>query len=85
MAITLDLVALGAEVRERRQALGLSQRQLAERVGIKQPDVSVIESGQVVSGMLMVARLALALGMQPSRLAAIAYSEAVDESVVDSD
>lgn len=73
--VKLDLVALGAKVRERRKELGMSQRLLAKRVGIKQPDVSVVENGQVVSGLLMVARLAVALGMKPIDLVAVVYGE----------
>lgn len=73
--VKLDLVALGSQVRERRKELGMSQRALAKRVGIKQPDVSVVENGQVVSGLLMIARLAVALGMKPIDLVAVAYGE----------
>jgi len=73
--VTVDLVALGSKVRERRKELGMTQVQLAERMGILQPDVSVIESGQVVSGLLMVARVAVALDMSPVELAAVAYGQ----------
>lgn len=73
--VTVDLVALGSKVRERRKELGMTQVQLAERMGILQPDVSVIESGQVASGLLMVARVAVALDMSPVELAAVAYGQ----------
>lgn len=73
--VTVDLVALGSKVRERRKELGMTQVQLAERMGILQPDVSVIESGQVVSGLLMVARVAVALDMSPVELVAVAYGQ----------
>lgn len=71
--VTVDLIALGAYIRERRKQLGMSQRALAKKMGIFQPDVSVIENGHVESGLLMVARLAVALEMEPSELAAVAY------------
>ncbi len=71
--VLVDLVALGSYIRERRKQLGMSQKALAEKVGIFQPDVSVIETAQVESGLLMVARLAVALEMEPSELVAVAY------------
>lgn len=71
--VLVDLVALGSHVRERRKQLGMSQKALAEKVGIFQPDVSVIETAQVESGLLMVARLAVALEMEPSELVAVAF------------
>lgn len=71
--VLVDLVALGSYIRERRKQLGMSQKALAEKVGIFQPDVSVIETAQVESGLLMVARLAVALEMEPSELVAVAF------------
>jgi predicted transcriptional regulator len=71
--VLVDLVALGSYIRERRKHLGMSQKTLAEKVGIFQPDVSVIETAQVESGLLMVARLAVALEMEPSELVAVAF------------
>jgi transcriptional regulator with XRE-family HTH domain len=73
--VTVDLIALGSYIRERRKELGLSQKALAEKMGIFQPDVSVIENAQVESGLLMVARLAVALEMKPSQLASVAYGK----------
>ena len=37
---------VGALIRERRLAMGLSQRELAERLGVRQNQVSRIETGE---------------------------------------
>ena len=51
----------GARLREMRLKRGLSQQELAERVGIPQPHVSAMESGVKFPNLLTVLRLALAL------------------------
>lgn len=40
-------VRLGMEVRTRREASGLSQRELAELVGTRQPNIARLEAGDV--------------------------------------
>lgn len=42
-------------VREKRKALGLSQQELAEMVGVKQPTIARIENGQNISGLMQFA------------------------------
>jgi len=51
----------GARLREVRLKRGLSQQELAERVGIPQPHVSAMESGVKFPNLLTVLRLAVAL------------------------
>jgi transcriptional regulator with XRE-family HTH domain len=51
----------GARLREVRLNRGLSQQELAERVGIPQPHVSAMESGVKFPNLLTVLRLAAAL------------------------
>jgi transcriptional regulator with XRE-family HTH domain len=51
----------GARLRDVRLKHGLSQQELAERVGIPQPHVSAMESGVKFPNLLTVLRLAAAL------------------------
>jgi ribosome-binding protein aMBF1 (putative translation factor) len=52
---------LGQLVYDRRTALGLSQAELAERCGMKQPQISRIEAGGTVPTIPLLRRLARAL------------------------
>ncbi|HEY9438445.1 MAG TPA: helix-turn-helix transcriptional regulator [Streptomyces sp.] len=52
---------LGQMVYDRRTALGLSQTELAERCGMKQPQISRIEGGGTVPTIPLLRRLARAL------------------------
>ena len=62
--------ALGRAVRELRAARGLTQRQLAEAADTNETGISHIESGRTNPAWGTVARLAAALGVQISELAA---------------
>jgi len=55
---------LGEAVRRRREELGLTQAQLAERAGLKQPAVARFEAGGTMPTIPMLERLAAALGMR---------------------
>jgi transcriptional regulator with XRE-family HTH domain len=55
------LQALGSRVRERREALGLTRQQLAERAGLHFNYVGSIERGQRNVAVINLANLALAL------------------------
>ncbi|MGW9022671.1 helix-turn-helix domain-containing protein [Streptomyces sp. NPDC055722] len=52
---------LGQLVHDRRTTLGLSQAELAERCGMKQPQISRIEGGGTVPTIPLLRRLADAL------------------------
>ena len=54
---------LGEAVRLRREELGLTQLQLAERTGLKQPAVARFEAGGTMPTLPMLERLATALDM----------------------
>jgi len=58
----------GARLREVRLKRGLSQQELAERVGIPQPHVSAMESGVKFPTLLTVLRLAAALDCKVTNL-----------------
>jgi transcriptional regulator with XRE-family HTH domain len=55
---------LAAAVRSRREELGLSQRQLAERAGMTQPGVARFEAGGTTPTIPVLERLARALGLE---------------------
>ena len=54
---------LAATVRLRREELGWSQRQLAERAGMSQPGVARFEAGGTTPTLPLLERLAQALGL----------------------
>ncbi|WP_174555552.1 helix-turn-helix domain-containing protein [Nocardia xishanensis] len=55
---------LGAAVRTRREALGITQAELAERAGLKQPAVARFEAGGTMPTIPMLERYAEALGLR---------------------
>ena len=61
------LMAVGAEIRRRREALGLTQVQLARLAGVTQPTISVIEGGKDTR-LSTVGRLQEALSKQEAHL-----------------
>jgi DNA-binding XRE family transcriptional regulator len=61
---------LGERVRELRQKHGLTQVDLAERLGVPQSRVSEIESGSRVPNLITMLRLAAALDCKPTALLA---------------
>jgi ribosome-binding protein aMBF1 (putative translation factor) len=52
---------IGAAVRERRLALGLSQTELAARAGMTQPALSRLEAGGVIPTIPLLERISIAL------------------------
>ena len=66
-------MSLGQAIRNVRQQAGMSQKELAEAVGIDQSYMSMIESGQRSNpGTRIIARLAQALQVSIDDLAALA-------------
>ena len=61
---------LGDRVRELRQKRGLTQVDLAERLGVPQSRVSEIESGSRVPNLVTMLRLSIALDCKPTALLA---------------
>lgn len=56
----------GVNVREVRQARGLSQEELADEAGIHRTYVSQIERGVINASMTTIDKLAISLGVKPS-------------------
>jgi ribosome-binding protein aMBF1 (putative translation factor) len=57
---------LGAAVRQRREELGLTQAELAERAGLKQPAVARFEAGGTMPTIPILERFAEALELRLS-------------------
>lgn len=68
---------IGARIRKRRKELGLSQEQLAEKVGVSYQQVQRYENGSSTLNVENVQRIAHALGVS-----AIAFLEGGDSQVV---
>jgi len=68
-AIPPERVRLGAAIRERRVALGLSQEQLAEKVGCHRNYMGRIERGEQNITLDMMVRVAAAAGCCVAELA----------------
>lgn len=60
------LVELGKVLAAKRRALGLSQADLAYRVGMEVPNLSVIENGKSNPQVLTIARICAALNVNVS-------------------
>jgi transcriptional regulator with XRE-family HTH domain len=67
---------LGETVRRQRQALGFTQRTLAQRLGVEASHVAFIESGRRKPSLKLVARLADVLGLDRQDLLIQAHPEA---------
>lgn len=72
-----DISDIGSELVRAREAAGLTQRQLAERLGVKQPQVARWESSAYrTTSLERVAAVARALGFEPTAAAPIAAETA---------
>ena len=62
------LVGVGVAIREFRQQAGLSQDQLADRMELSTPYISMLESGKRYPSIEMLIRIALALNVRPGEV-----------------
>jgi transcriptional regulator with XRE-family HTH domain len=67
---------LGELVRSRREGLSLTQRSLAQKLGVEASHVAFIESGRRKPSLKLVARLADILGLDRQSLLIVAHPEA---------
>src|SRR5947209_175211 len=67
---------LGKLVRSRREGLGLTQRSLAQKLGVEGSHVAFIESGRRKPSLKLVARIADILGLDRQNLLILAHPEA---------
>jgi putative transcriptional regulator len=59
---------LGNRLKDRRVELGLTQAELAERVGVSRKTVNTVENGVFVPSTLLALKLAAALGQSVEQL-----------------
>jgi ribosome-binding protein aMBF1 (putative translation factor) len=59
-----DKLALAHRIRELREAKGLSQAEVAEQIGTKQPSIARIEHGESLPKIEMLQKLARVFGMR---------------------
>ena len=62
------IVGVSVVIREFRQAIGLSQDQLADRMDISTPYISMLESGKRYPSIETLIRIALALQVRPGEM-----------------
>jgi transcriptional regulator with XRE-family HTH domain len=67
---------LGESVRTRREALGFTQRVLAQKLSVEASHVAFIESGRRKPSLKLVARIADTLGLDRQELLILAHPEA---------
>lgn len=67
---------LGRMLKEQRQALGLSQRALAERLGVKASHVAYMENARRKPSLALLGRLADTLGLDRQELFVLTHPEA---------
>ncbi len=67
---------LGELLKARREGLGLTQRSLAQKLGVEASHVAFIESGRRLPSLKLVARLADALGLDRQEVLLLAHPEA---------
>jgi transcriptional regulator with XRE-family HTH domain len=65
----------GELLKTRRQALGFTQRLLADKLGVEPSHVAFIESGRRKPSLKLVARIADALGINRQELVVLAHPE----------
>jgi transcriptional regulator with XRE-family HTH domain len=73
-------MTLGKRIKERRQALGLTQQQLAEALGVTPQHISVIEQDKRAPSLSSLARMAEQLGVTVDFL--VAGKEGMVTSVI---
>lgn len=62
------MTGVGVAIREFRQQAGLSQDQLADRMDMSTPYISMLESGKRYPSIEMLIRIAIALEVRPGDL-----------------
>ncbi len=70
---------LGALLRNKREALGMTLQEVADTCGSHKGHVHALESGRHEPGILLCARLSVALGLPVQAMAAAAISDAIEK------
>lgn len=78
----MDRTRIGRVVRESRRAAGMTQAELARRIGTTQPAISKIESGRTLPGIDLLERLARGTGRSFTLTFDSQHGECVPDGVV---
>ena len=79
--MTTDLKRLADIVRERRTARGLTQRELAERVGVHEQTIGNLERGNRATDPATLAKVGKVLGVDLTSPTAVAGAQVLAQSV----
>lgn len=74
----------GEFLQQRREIMGMSQRELAERAGVKQPSIAAIERGHREPSSSVRAKLDRTLALRPSEALAV-QKDSVRKAFADAD
>lgn len=66
--IDVDLKTIGSRIRQRREALNLKQKEIAEQLGVSNNHISYIESGKSAPSINLLIRLCHILNTTPDYL-----------------
>lgn len=77
---TRATTAMGLKLKELREAAGITQRELAERLGSQQPAIARLENGHVKPDVVTLERIAKALGYR-FEMIAVPFDEAINNGV----
>jgi len=77
---TTETAAMGRKLKELREAVGITQRELAERLGAQQPAIARLENGHVKPDVVTLERIAKALGYR-FEMTAVPFDEAINNGV----
>lgn len=70
-APAVDPRAIGARIRELREALGLTQFEVARRSGVHRPNIARLERGKHTVSLDTIVRVTWAMGVLPSQVLCI--------------
>ncbi|HEY9719967.1 MAG TPA: helix-turn-helix transcriptional regulator [Trichormus sp.] len=76
------VMALSVILRDRREALDISQSDLARRSGLHRSYIGDLERGSRNISVRNLSRLAVAMGLQPSRLLSLAEKKLVKDGPI---
>jgi transcriptional regulator with XRE-family HTH domain len=77
---TPETIAMGLKIKYLREAAGLTQRELAERLDAQQPAIARLENGHVKPDVATLERIATALGYR-FEMTAVPFHEAINDGV----
>ena len=75
----MDLKKIGSFLKKLRKEKGITQEELAEKIGIGTSNISYIENGKFAPSIENFAKIAEVLGVEPSELYKFSHHKTLDE------